>query len=119
MRFEKWVGTLLNQNQQEIRRLLDDSADQEFLIAWALFESKCFHGRIVPFSSEISEQRSISTAHAPPVVQRDGCCQRIFFLAIVAYRFRNNMFHGNKGVQSWLLYTKQIAPSGRDDPVEV
>jgi hypothetical protein len=33
--------------------------------------------------------------------------ERLFFLAMVAYRFRNNMFHGNKGVQ-WLQYTEQI-----------
>lgn len=26
----------------------------------------------------------------------------------VVYRFRNNMFHGAKGVDSWLQYTKQI-----------
>jgi hypothetical protein len=34
---------------------------------------------------------------------------RVFFVALVAYRFRNNMFHGNKGVQSWLQYREQIA----------
>ena len=33
---------------------------------------------------------------------------KIFFLAIVPYRFRNNMFHGNKDVHSWLAYTDQI-----------
>ncbi len=33
---------------------------------------------------------------------------RAFFVALVAYRFRNNMFHGNKGVQSWLRYRPQI-----------
>jgi hypothetical protein len=34
---------------------------------------------------------------------------KAFFVALVAYRFRNNMFHGNKGVQSWLQYREQIA----------
>jgi hypothetical protein len=29
-------------------------------------------------------------------------------LLIIIYRFRNNIFHGNKGVQSWLGYKEQI-----------
>ncbi len=29
----------------------------------------------------------------------------VFFAAGVAYRFRNNMFHGNKGVHTWLRYS--------------
>ncbi len=32
----------------------------------------------------------------------------IFLVAFVVYRFRNNMFHGNKRVQSWLGYREQI-----------
>jgi hypothetical protein len=31
-----------------------------------------------------------------------------FMLLVVIYRFRNNIFHGNKGVQSWLVYREQI-----------
>jgi hypothetical protein len=34
--------------------------------------------------------------------------QVIELLAYVVYRFRNNMFHGAKGVQSWLQYREQI-----------
>jgi hypothetical protein len=37
-----------------------------------------------------------------------GAADIIFLVAIVAYRFRNNMFHGNKGVASWLQYKDQI-----------
>lgn len=32
----------------------------------------------------------------------------IFMLIFVVYRFRNNIFHGNKGVNSWLQYKEQI-----------
>ena len=32
----------------------------------------------------------------------------IFMLVFVVYRFRNNIFHGNKGVASWLEYEEQI-----------
>lgn len=31
-----------------------------------------------------------------------------FLLLFVVYRFRNNIFHGNKGVESWLQYHEQI-----------
>lgn len=34
--------------------------------------------------------------------------QLIFMLLFVVYRFRCNIFHGNKGVESWLKYKKQI-----------
>ena len=32
----------------------------------------------------------------------------IYFIVIVIYRYRNNIFHGNKGVKSWLKYREQI-----------
>jgi hypothetical protein len=32
----------------------------------------------------------------------------VFLVALVTYRYRNNMFHGNKGVRSWLQYKTQI-----------
>lgn len=34
--------------------------------------------------------------------------QLVFMLLFVVYRFRNNIFHGNKGVESWLKYKEQI-----------
>ncbi|MHC4147428.1 MAG: hypothetical protein ACYSUD_21985 [Planctomycetota bacterium] len=34
--------------------------------------------------------------------------ENIFLLAFVAYRYRNNIFHGNKGISSWLKFEKQI-----------
>ncbi|WP_163392224.1 hypothetical protein [Enterovibrio norvegicus] len=34
--------------------------------------------------------------------------EKVTLLVCVVYRFRNNIFHGNKGVQSWLNYDKQI-----------
>lgn len=32
----------------------------------------------------------------------------VFYCTAVAYRFRNNMFHGSKGVRSWLQFKEQI-----------
>lgn len=31
-----------------------------------------------------------------------------FFIIFVVYRYRNNIFHGNKGVRSWLNFKPQI-----------
>lgn len=33
---------------------------------------------------------------------------KLKFILFVVYRFRNNIFHGNKGVNSWIQYTEQI-----------
>jgi len=34
--------------------------------------------------------------------------EKLQFLLYVVYRYRNNIFHGNKGVSSWLKYEEQI-----------
>lgn len=34
--------------------------------------------------------------------------ERLFFLVSVVYRYRNNIFHGSKGVGSWLKFKPQI-----------
>lgn len=34
--------------------------------------------------------------------------QKIHFLLFVLFRYRNNMFHGNKGLINWLQYDEQI-----------
>lgn len=33
---------------------------------------------------------------------------KLKLILFVVYRFRNNIFHGNKGVNSWIQYTEQI-----------
>lgn len=34
--------------------------------------------------------------------------EKLYIALYVAYRYRNNIFHGNKGVLSWIHYTEQI-----------
>lgn len=34
--------------------------------------------------------------------------EKVFFLVSVVYRYRNNIFHGSKGVGSWLKFKPQI-----------
>lgn len=56
--------------------------------------------------------------HGQPCTRMDALVQQplatfrppdqAFFMSLVVYRFRNNMFHGSKGIQSWLHYTAEI-----------
>ena len=34
--------------------------------------------------------------------------EKIYLLAFVTYRYRNNIFHGSKGIESWLRFDEQI-----------
>lgn len=56
------------------------------------------HGKNVSFIDGLisSEKDNISDKDA------------LRFLIYVVYRYRNNMFHGNKGLQSWICYKDQI-----------
>lgn len=42
--FANWLGNLLQQSELEVQRLLADETALHFLLAWSLFESKCFGG---------------------------------------------------------------------------
>ena len=50
--FSGWLGQLFNQSELEIQQLLADQTAMQFLLAWSLFESKCFKSDLR--SSEIS-----------------------------------------------------------------
>ena len=142
--FPSWLGTLLGQSESETKRLLSDESALHFLIAWSLFESKCFGGfvkakdigdfakraccsidwQVLRASAEhfhTRYQRStlfknlmhgqtenrLSTVLQSPF--NEVCDEdRLYFLVFVTYRYRNNIFHGNKGIQSWLQYREQI-----------
>ena len=34
--------------------------------------------------------------------------EKIYFLVYIVYRYRNNMFHGTKGLESWIRYKSEI-----------
>lgn len=145
--FASWLGELFGQSEFEVRRLLEDKRALHFLVAWSLFESKCFHGfvkaeQIHQFAEEVATdakfnkdklvcasihfhnryqdnkrlqnllhgQRSVvlKTTLAKPHSTLTNT-EMVFLAVFVTYRFRNNMFHGNKGVDSWLNYGEQIA----------
>ena len=149
--FTRWLGAMREQNEKQIRRLLADETATQFLLAWALFESKCFDGylkarNLKPFVEKLYKQsghfdRAILDASrhfheryqdrrrlrnlAPKARTSDWMIEELgemlsvtfdeleqrqqgVLTAYVVYRFRNNMFHGAKGIGSWLRYKEQI-----------
>jgi hypothetical protein len=42
--FEHWLGKILGQDHNAVRRLIKDPTGLHFLMAWSLFESKCCGG---------------------------------------------------------------------------
>lgn len=150
--FEQWLGKLLCANELEVKRLLMDKSALHFLIAWSLFESKCFdgflkHDQIEQFSERISKSESLGHEWLAEIAQyfharyQDKKLLRklmpnkaannernfskmdmllnkqfesltpadiVYFVVMIIYRYRNNIFHGNKGVGSWLKFKAQI-----------
>lgn len=132
---------------------MDKPIALQFLIAWSLYESKCYKGflqarnlrRVVDEFTETGfepEGIAVQLHHfheryrgakgakalenlvhgksTPTEVLNDfkrclscppgslAANDQIFVVAFVVYRYRNNMFHGNKGVESWLRFQPQI-----------
>jgi len=149
--FSSWLGQLFQQSELEVQHLLKDPTAMHFLLAWSLFESKCFQNDLNPnklpdFANEVVNSSKIALdslnipAHHFHARYQDPKKlanlipdkktstrmvdalkkllaipfekltkkQVIELLTYVVYRFRNNMFHGAKGVQSWLQYREQI-----------
>lgn len=55
-----------------------------------------------------AEIKRIICDHVDAEPTRHEDFDKVLFLLVVIYRFRNNMFHGKKGVESWLKYEEQI-----------
>jgi hypothetical protein len=148
--FANWLAAMLKEPELQVDRVLRDETALHFLIAWSLFESKCFKnelfaGRLRAFAERLPRegfaveylsgplahfheryqvrQRLDNLLHHDKTSQEvldhfKRCLEspasaltatdQIFFVAFVVYRFRNNMFHGNKGVRSWLQFRPQV-----------
>ena len=144
--FERWLGSLFGHDGDKVQELLGNQTALQFLIAWSLFESKCFDGfvkkeQLEKFSkctaakSDFPMKRLERAAHhfheryqvrehRENLLHGQECAQflkilegpisdpldhNVLFLCVfVVYRFRNNIFHGNKGVALWLQYEEQI-----------
>ena len=144
--FADWLGRLLGHPESEVQRLLEDQTAVQFLIAWSLFEAKCFGGflhesDIRAFADRVAAGSEFPLRELEPVARhfheryqnerylrnllyKRECpelqrllrrplpeltgAEVVFLCSFVAYRFRNNIFHGNKGVTSWLRFKPQI-----------
>ena len=146
VKFEGWLAALLGQSETEVESLLRSTMALHFLIAWSLFESKCFGGcqsfakldefadRLVNKEAFVAANVSGASEHFHKRYQEASLYKHlmqkqksprmdalvkapfaslpeqdiVFLMAATACRFRNNMFHGNKGVGSWLQYETEI-----------
>lgn len=143
--FNFWFAEYLECKESDVQQLLNDKTAMHFLIAWSIFESKCFNGYIK--AKEIySYSKNLTTEKFPPGQLNDWLKyfyeryqdnnllrnlmykhkhpdikpllkkninnfsdeEKIFFLTTVVYRYRNNIFHGTKGIDSWLKFKDQI-----------
>ena len=145
-KFEQWLADYLELDQHQVELLLSDKTATRFLIAWSLFESRCFEGfarvdKFSAFATEVTENdafrnedfleferhfhdRYQNKRHYKRLMHKKSSkdlkdilstqfdklsdYQLIFMLLFVVYRFRNNIFHGNKEVKTWDKYPKQI-----------
>ena len=144
--FNRWFADYLAQSPLEVERLLCDRTAVQFLIAWSLLETGCFHGfaqgkelkshctRLVEvenFDAKVlapivaafhsrykNKKRYANLMHdhalpdikdllARPILSLSPL-EKVFLVVSVIFRYRNNIFHGTKGVQSWLVFKPQI-----------
>ena len=143
--FKCWLADHVGCNVEEMNRLLSSDFAVYFLIAWSLFEDKCFSKKmasagIQPFAIRFIQgdfnadsircyanrfhlryqninlfknlMHSWTDEKMNKILKRPfdvlTAEEIVYFSAFVVLRFRNNIFHGNKGVKSWLNYRDQI-----------
>lgn len=143
--FEAWYANLLGQRDFEVRRLLKDPAAIRFLIAWSMFEGRCFDDSanekqianlaerivregfdpehlsdaLIHFHARYQDKtrlrallhkrksERLAKVLSLPIAELSPT-DRPFLVLFVVFRFRNNIFHGSKGVESWLQYGEEI-----------
>ena len=73
---------------------------------------KYFHGRYQNLQAYNNLMYKQYSPKMEKIIKKDigalTSSDEIFFLIAVVYRYRNNIFHGNKGVSSWLKFGVQI-----------
>lgn len=148
--FSSWLAKVLHEQTRDVNLILRDETALHFLIAWSLFESKCFEGflkakylasfcdtvvaegfaplkiarQLEHFHARYRDRRKLKNLLHDDKTPRDvkaeferclsmetsslSARDRVFTVVFVIYRFRNNMFHGNKRVGSWLGFREQI-----------
>lgn len=71
-----------------------------------------FHQRYKDPKKRENLQHGFLNSEFEKLALKDHDClspqEQAYFIVFVVFRFRNNIFHGNKGVMSWLRYIEQI-----------
>jgi len=142
---DTWLAEYFKGSPLQIDRLLRDGTAVRFLIAWALFESRCFDGyvrihELSNFAKEATQSQRFRRdafleagkhfhdryqdrsryrhlMHSQNSEEMESILKMsfnslddyhlFFMLLLVVYRYRNNIFHGNKGVESWLHFRRE------------
>ncbi len=99
--------------EKDISKFANSVSNQkEFERAGFDFYSKHFHERYQAKKLYLNLMHTHNSSKLEEILQKGFLeltdYETAFFLAFVAYRYRNNIFHGNKGVGSWLKYQPQI-----------
>ena len=142
--FLSWFAGICETKEYEVAKIFKEPFALHFLVAWSLFEAKCFNKEFRPaelngfankivfggvqwylaeiaakFHARYQDQEKLKHLFRDKpdptitkLTQRNfDDLQRVevvHFLIYVVFRFRNNMFHGNKGADSWLQFEEQI-----------
>lgn len=89
-------------------RVIDEAYDPA-IISEAAFHFHARYQDTEPYRNLMHQQSSVKMDN---LIRDDLDSLRpqdkVFMVLLVVYRFRNNIFHGNKGVRSWLHYKPQI-----------
>lgn len=100
-------------NEQTIRELADRLVTQQE------FDPTCLSVALVHFHTRYQDSTILKklmsgrkSTHFAQFLNQPvndlSLADRTFLVMFVVFRYRNNIFHGNKGVESWLKYEDQI-----------
>jgi hypothetical protein len=66
--FSKWLASILDERESDVQLLLDERFALHFLIAWSLFESKCFDGFLKAKGLTSFSEKQIANGLAPELL---------------------------------------------------
>ena len=81
----------------------EDSLDIEFQYFYERYQNDELYKNLI-HDDNYDDIKNILKTDKSNITNKD----KLFLLLYVVYRYRNNIFHGNKGVRSWIKYIVQI-----------
>lgn len=83
--------------------ILIETLDEEFIHFYKRYQNKNYYRNL-----KHKENFTVADNLLRKPVKDSSGEEKLSFLIYVVYRYRNNMFHGNKRLDSWLSYKTQI-----------